>query len=739
MPQMPVSTLKAILSAEKADALAATASAKLSIERSDAMDYYLGDMRKDMPSLDGRSSAVSTDVADTIEGLMPSLMEIFCGSEEVVCFNPVNAEDVQAAEQETDYVNHVFMQKNPGFLVLYSFIKDALLQKVGVVKAWWETRQEEERETYLDQSDDAFAMLAQAVLQSDGALAIEAHTAKETVSGIDPATSQPQVVTTHDVTIVTTKKYEVARVQGVPPEEFGIERNARSIRDSNYCFHKIVTLTEAKLIEQGYDAAQIKALQTYGNTSNTEELSRDSVDEEYWADNSLNTGSRVIEIIEHYIRMDYKGDGKVCLYKVTTGGGQEEILRKDGKEDIEQVDCMPFAAMTPVIITHRFFGRSIADLVMDIQKIKTALVRSMLDAQYLATNPRTVVYEQFASENTIDDLLVSRPGGIIRAKSPGAVEPYQHPGVSGDVLPVMEYWDATREWRTGVTRQGQGIDANALQNQSATAVNQAFTAAQARMKLIARIFAETGIRDLFMLLHGLIRKHATQVDTVELRKQWVPVDPRGWKTRTDMTVKVGLGSGTKQERAGHLTLLLNMQKEALMGGLPIVTPKNVYNAVKELCKVIDLKDVDPYMTDPDSPEGKAMAQAASQKPDPKVMELQLKAQLDEKADQRKAQIETVQAQADIQTQRDKTAMETAQMDRDFALKRELAILEAQLEREKFEREEARKDREHAQRMEQARQSHEHAMAQGQFNMVAGAESHAQKMEQAKSKPKGDGK
>jgi hypothetical protein len=727
-----------MLSAEKADALAATASAKLSIERSDAMDYYLGDMRKDMPSLDGRSSAVSTDVADTIEGLMPSLMEIFCGSEEVVAFNPVNAEDVGAAEQETDYVNHVFMQKNPGFLVLYSFIKDALLQKVGVVKAWWETREDEQRETYLDQTGDQFAMLAQAVMQSDGALAIEAHTTKETLGPVDPKTGQPSVTTTHDVTIVTTKKYETAKVEGVPPEEFGIERNARSIASSNYCFHKIVTLTEAKLIEQGYDASQIKALQTYGNTSNTEELSRDSVDEEYWADNSTNSGSRVIEVVEHYVRMDYKGDGKVCLYKVTTGGGQEEILLKDGKEDIEQVDMMPFAAMTPVIITHRFFGRSIADLVMDIQKIKTALVRAMLDAQYLANNPRTIVYESMASENTIDDLLVARPGGIIRAKQPGAVEPFKHPSIGGDVLPVIEYMDATREWRTGVTRQGQGIDANSLQNVSATASAQGYSAAQARMKLIARIFAETGVRDLFLLLHGIIRKHATQVDTVELRKQWVPVDPRCWKTRTDMTVKVGLGSGTKQERAANLSLLMNMQKEALLGGLPIVTPKNVYNAAKEFCKVIDLKDVDPYMTDPASQEGQQMAQAAAQKPDPKMQELQMKAALDEKADQRKAQIETVQAQADIETQRDKTQAELYQMDRDFQLKRELALLDAQLERERFDREEARKDREHQQNLEQSRQAHEHAMAQGQFNLAAGAQTHAQKMEQANSKPKGDG-
>src|SRR5262249_6204609 len=145
--------------AEKADALAAVQASKLSQERADALDYYLGDMEKDVPTIEGRSRAVSTDVADTIEGLMPSLMEIFAASEEVVRFEPVGPEDVAAAEQETQYVNHVFMQQNPGFLILYSFIKDALLSKVGIVKVWWEEEEREERETYYDQPDDAFALL----------------------------------------------------------------------------------------------------------------------------------------------------------------------------------------------------------------------------------------------------------------------------------------------------------------------------------------------------------------------------------------------------------------------------------------------------------------------------------------------------------------------------------------------------------------------------------------------------
>jgi len=177
MAKMKASDLKSMIAAEKADALAAISAARLAEERADAMDYYLGNMAKDMPAQDGRSKAVSTDVADTIEGLMPSLMDIFAGSDEVVRFEPVGPEDEEAAQQETDYVNHVFMQQNPGFMTLYSFVKDALLSKVGIVKVWWEESEQEERETYYDLSDDQFALLAQAVAASDGMMKIVAHTA----------------------------------------------------------------------------------------------------------------------------------------------------------------------------------------------------------------------------------------------------------------------------------------------------------------------------------------------------------------------------------------------------------------------------------------------------------------------------------------------------------------------------------------------------------------------------------
>jgi len=381
---------------------------------------------------------------------------------------------------------------------------------------------------------------------------------------------------------------------------------------------------------------------------------------------------------------------------------------------------------------------------MDIQKIKTALIRGLLNNIYLLNNQRYEIAESHRHDRTLDDLLVNRPGGIVRTKTPGGLTPIQNQPIGTSLYPALEYFDATREWRTGVTRQGQGLDANALQNQSATAVNQAFTAAQARMKLIARIFAETGVRDMFALLHGCIRKNDKQINTVKLRNKWIQVDPRGWKTRDDMTINVGLGTGSRQEQFLNLTNVLNIQKEIVLSGpsQKLVKPKNVYNTLEKLIERVGLKTVEPYFHDPDQPEvdpqtGQPIPEQPPP-PDPEVMKLQMEAQLSEKADMRKAEIEKVQAQADIATNQQKMQMDAMMKEREFELKKEMALLEAALEQQRFEREEARKDREHQQKMDLAREQHEAGMQQTQMGMMAGAEQHKQKMEQMKSKPANGG-
>lgn len=475
----------------------------------------------------------------------------------------------------------------------------------------------------------------------------------------------------HDITIEITKTHECARVAPVPPEDFGISRYATCVRDANYCFDQ-ARRTQADLIAEGYDPAQVKTLPSYAPVETAEHIARDTVEENLFAgsDEGMNKANRLILVTEHYIRMDYEGDGKARLYRVTTAGDQCVILRRkedDGgyQDDIVEVDCAPFAAMTPVIMTHRFFGRSIADLVMDIQRIKTALLRGMLDNLYLHNNPRVEVSETHASDNTIPDLLVSRPLGIVRTRAPGGLNYQVVPDITGSVYPALQYFDATREWRTGVSRQGQGVDPNALQNQVATIANQMFTASQAKIKLIARIFAETGIRDLFSLLHGVIRKNGSQAQTVRLRNKWVNVDPRQWKERNDLTINVGLGTGTKDQQLVHMMTVLTLQKEAIAGGMThMVTPDNLYNSAKEVVKLVGLKNVDRFFA---NPQGK---EPPPPPPDPKMLELQAK-----------NEIEKTQAAADIETQRDKTQAEIAMAERKFELDRDLAMLNANLQRE----------------------------------------------------------
>ena len=648
-----------MLAAEQASALAAMQSSKLSKERSDAMMYYNADMSADMPAEDGRSQAVSTDVMDTIEGLMPSLMEIFTASEEVLRFNPFGPEDVEAAQQETDYINHVLMQQNPGFMVLYSWFKDALLSKVGIVKVWWETREEEENETYTHLTDDEFAIIAQ-----DEDVEIEEHTANPAPDGQSYGTTK-----WHDVKVTKSKTYEECKILGVPPEEFGIEKTARSIRDCNYCFHRVLK-TEAELIKQGFDEDQVRSLPTYMAITNTEEINRDTVFEHQNVGEDANQAARRVEISEHYVRMDYEGNGKVCLYRVTTGGDQTggggtgEILRKDGEDDIVEFDTIPFAAITPVPVTHRFFGRSLADLTMDIQRIKTSLLRSMNDNAYLAVNPRVVVSETGASENTLDDLLVSRPGGIVRVKTADAVQWQEVPTVGSFVFPLMEYYDSVREMRTGVTKQGTALDADALQNQSATATNIQFTQAQARMRLIARIFAD-GVKDLMLLIHATVRKHGQQRQTVMLRNKWVNIDPRGWKKRNDMTVEVGIGTGGKAEQMALIQMIGNAQEKMLVGGLTnIVTPANLYNSAKALTRIAGHKDVDAFFTDP-------ATQPPPQPPqDPKIQIEMMKLQQEDK----KAQVD--QAHQSWKLQAD-AALEQQKFEHD----KQIALLEFELKRQ----------------------------------------------------------
>lgn len=554
----------------------------------------------------------------------------------------------------------------------------------------------------------------------------------------EPAPPPPAPPKTHDVTIVTTKKLASAKVMGVPPEEFGIERGARDIESCNYCFHDVVTKTEGQLIAEGYDEEQIKELSPYTGNTEIETLARDSVQEHFNVSGGTNTAARLVRITEHYVRMDYEGNGRPCLYQVTTGGDQSEVLLKDSKPCVTRFDQMPFASGTPVPITHRFFGRSIADLVMPAQREKTAIKRGGLDNVYLSTNPRVEVAEQNAGPNTLDDLLVSRPGGVIRTKTAGGLNWQVVPNITAGLFPMLQYLDAEIEARTGVGKQTQGIDANALQNQSATAVAQVFSASQMRMKLVARILAETGIRRIFSLLHATIRKHGQQEQTVQLRKKWVTVDPRGWRTRNDMTINVGLGTGGKAAQFAQTMAIGNVQKEMVAAGKTnIVGDTQLYNTATELTKIMGHKNSDPFFKDPDAkgPDGQLLNPPPPPQADPKLAVEQAKAQTAQAAAAQKAQLEQLQAQADAAHQQNKVQAEAELAKMKAELDAKLKLIDGHVQLLLAAQKGKHAQQAHAADQERAAQAHHADMAGEVVDMVAAAHSHDMAQERAAAAPK----
>lgn len=484
----------------------------------------------------------------------------------------------------------------------------------------------------------------------------------------------PPVPKWHDVKIRRKRKIERCIVSNVPPEEFGVSRFARDIKNCPYCFHDVIK-TQADLVRDGFDPDQIDGLMGYNIEALPEALARDTVMERTGSESGdigLNKWAREIRITEHYCVLDYEGDGNASLYKVTTAGSPQVILRrKVGQtnkfsEDIVKLSGPPpFACITPNIITHRFYGRSIADMVMDIMRIKTVLLRGALDCVYLRNNPRLEIPESHASDQTVDDAISDRIGGIIRTKMPGGIDWHESPDVIPGVLPMIQYMDTLREWRTGMVRQGQGVDGNALQNQVATIANQMEDASQKKIVLIARIFAETGIKDLFQILHNTLRRHGTQVQTVRLRSKWVPIDPRQWKLRDTMTTEVGLGPNEQAIDFANLNLLIAAQTKAVQIGM--VSKRNFWNTAAELVQAVRPgHDPSRYFTDPgapvvpdpNNPQQPDPADRPIQPPsDPKQLQAQVaqqKAQGDVSIAQQKLQHDAAMKMADAQMKKEQT-------------------------------------------------------------------------------------
>jgi hypothetical protein len=590
---------------------------ELNAQREKALQYIKGVM-DDVPSLPGRSSACSTDVSDAIEMALPDLIEIFTG-EDIATFRPVGPEDVDAAQQETDYVKHVFFEENPGFLNLYSAIKDALSIKTGVFKVFGEEYEEPEEE-FEGQSLDQLAS------------AVQKHGDRVYLKSDLGDMTDPEM--TVDFCIRAKKKWR-ARVMAVPPEDFGVSKDTVLLTESPYCFHK-TRLRAYELKRRGIDAAKVDALPAYGVIDNQVKQARDRTDQE--VDDRGGLGDhRIVEVIEHYI------DGEDGRYRLLTDGSALTLLEED------EHPTVPFSAITPYIVPHQFIGESVSDRLIEIQKINTVLTRMTLDSGYFALNQRMYVNMDKANDWTIADLLRNEPNVPVRGKGDNAIVPLTSGGLSFDTLSAIEHFSVAGEKRTGIVRNSQGLNPDTLHD-TARGAMALMSESQKRVRLIASILAHTGIKDVFLLLHRLLRQNATQAETVRLRGKWIDIDPSSWANRQDMTIEVGVGSAGKDAEMARLQAgMVTMQEIiGMQGGVegPLVKLDNIYAYLKRYFeKGLDFKSAEPFLTDPSVQSEEPQAPPP---PDPAVLEAQAKLQMAQQEAMAKQELAQQQAQADVQ-------------------------------------------------------------------------------------------
>ena len=597
--------LRAIINSEINNSIGFMGS-NLTSQRKKSMEYYMGE--KLGTEIDGRSQVVSTDVADTIETILPNLLRIFTASDQVVKCEPVKSEDVPLAEQATNYINYIFNKDNNGFSVLYTWFKDALLEKNGIVKVYWDDSSSVEQETYENLNDQEYQLLLDdenvEIVEEESFVDEKMKAAMDLL--LVEATAQGKLVADeptpmlHNCVIKRTSKGGKVKIENVPPEEFLIQRTAKSIETANFVAHR-VSKTRSDLIEMGFDREVVENLPTTNNIIlNNERLTRYSDIDQSPFDNAPDNSTAEIEIYECYVRCDMDGDGVAELRKVIVAG-------ESGYEILENMPCdnIPFCSLTPIPMPHRFYGRSVAELVEDVQLVKSTVMRQLLDNMYLTNNNRVAIMDGMVN---LDDLLTSRPGGVVRTKQPPSqvMLPMQSQTISQQAFPLLEYLDTIRETRTGITRYNQGLDADSL-NKTATGVNAIMTQSQMRMELIARVFAETGIKDLFRRIFELTCKYQDKERIVELNNQFIPVKPTEWRNRFNISITVGLGSGSKEQQIMMLNNILERQLQAfqLQGNreYPMVSLKNIYNSLSKIIENAGLKNVENYFVNPDMGKG----------------------------------------------------------------------------------------------------------------------------------------
>lgn len=587
--------LESLVGSELTDATSFVDS-ELSPVRARAIQYYRGEPFGNEE--EGRSQVVSTDVRDTINGVMPSLMRVFFGSKKVVQFVPRGPEDVASAEQATDYVNFIFTQDNNGFLLCHSVFKDALRGALGVAKYYWDEKVEVKTEHYsgLDESSLTLLLNEPGVVGS----AVQSMDDPSYQPPVDPMTGAPVVDPMTGLPPPAPQIYSVELkretkdgrvvVEAVPPEEFLIDRRARSVEDATLVAHRRM-MRVSDLVALGYDEDEVRAqMGAFELDTNDEYIARNPYAESY-GPGGTQDDKRVL-YVEAYVRVDFDRDGISELRKVCTIGPGYKVVMN------EPCSHRPFATFCPDPEPHALIGLSIFDMTADLQRIKSAIMRNMMDSLSLSIHPRIGVVEGQAN---MDDVLNTEVGGVIRMRQAGAVQPFSVPFVGQAAFPMLEYLDSVRETRTGMSKAAMGLDAGALQSTTRAAVAATVSAAQQHLELIARVFAETGMRALFKGILKLVVENQDRPRVVRLRNQWVPIDPRSWNSGMDVEVDVALGGGTEEQKVAVLTSIAQKQEQILqtMGPMnPLVTPQQYRNTLAKLTEFSGFRNADEFFLNP---------------------------------------------------------------------------------------------------------------------------------------------
>ena len=652
--------LQSIITQDLTDAVSYIDS-DLSPTRAKGTEYYRGDLFGN--EVEGNSKVVAMEVRDTVSAMLPSLMRVFFSTENVVEFVPRGPEDVQSAQQATDYANYIFQNDNNGFLTSYAIFKDALVRKCGIAKFWWEDDERVSIDEYTGLDDQTLEMLMQ---EPDAEVKIvvsypDPNVDEMQMTTVDPMTGAPVTMPApmiHDVQIKRITKDGRIRIMAVPPEELLLDRRARSFDDATIIAHRQMA-TMADLIAMGYDQEEIEEnISSTDLDSNDEYLARQPLSTTFGTNDAANPMMRRVLYVEAYSRVDYDGDGIAELRKVCCMGSGYQVVRNLPASYIPFADfpCDPEPHTSPLE------AMSIFDITRDLQEIKSEILRNTLDSLAQSIHPRTAVVE---GQVNIDDVLNNETGAIIRMRAPGMVQPLTTPFVGQAAFPMMEYMDQIKEDRTGMSKAAMGLNADALQSSTKAAVNATISASQGRIELTARILAE-GMKKLFKGILFLVTTHQDKERMVRLRNEWVAIDPRHWNAGMDASINIGLGNGDTNERLQALMMIMAKQEQILqqLGPQnPLVTPQQFSNTLRKIVELSGFKDASSFFQD--IPADYVPPAPPAPKPSPEEILAQVQAESIKADIQKKA--------ADLELQRQQMIMDDDlkrdQMAQDLYLKK----------------------------------------------------------------------